>query len=117
MWLISRKWHKGWGIPGTEVYGTEMEQKMQMGRGWEWWPGIFWQFIWAWVVAPYILWNSRNIRDTQGWRIQTVGCALAGYVIHISYVLFVPNVLIIEFQFARNSHVAHRSLRSSYGTH
>ena len=36
MFLISRKWHGSWGIPGTEVTGTEMEQKVLMGRGWEW---------------------------------------------------------------------------------
>ncbi|GLA10376.1 hypothetical protein AnigIFM60653_004275 [Aspergillus niger] len=36
MWLISRKWHRTWGIPGTEVHGTEMQQKSEMGRGWEW---------------------------------------------------------------------------------
>ncbi|GAA93336.1 hypothetical protein AKAW_11448, partial [Aspergillus luchuensis IFO 4308] len=35
MWLISRKWHRTWGIPGTEVHGTEMQQKSAMGRGWE----------------------------------------------------------------------------------
>ncbi|OAA44150.1 Regulator of G protein signaling superfamily [Metarhizium rileyi] len=78
MWTISQKFHSGWGIPGTEVSGTEMEQKMKMGRGWEWWPSIFWQFVWAWVVAPYILWKSRSINDTHGWRTQTIGCAVAG---------------------------------------
>ncbi|KAG6009316.1 hypothetical protein E4U43_000015 [Claviceps pusilla] len=78
MYLISRKFHHSWGIPGTEVHGTDMEQKMQIGRGWEWWPGIFWQFVWAWLVAPWILWRSRNINDTHGWRIQTIGCAIAG---------------------------------------
>ncbi|KAG5978496.1 hypothetical protein E4U55_006157 [Claviceps digitariae] len=78
MYLISRKFHRGWGLPGTEVNGTDMEQKMEMGRGWEWWPGIFWQFVWAWLVAPCILWRSRNINDTHGWRIQTIGCAVAG---------------------------------------
>lgn len=36
MYIISRKWHSTWGIPGTEVTGTHMEQLMQMGRGWEW---------------------------------------------------------------------------------
>lgn len=36
MYLISRKFHSGWGIPGTEVHGTPMEQKVQQGRGWEW---------------------------------------------------------------------------------
>ncbi|KAJ6443473.1 Mannan endo-1,6-alpha-mannosidase [Purpureocillium lavendulum] len=77
MYIISRKWHSSWGIPGTEVTGTEMEQKMEMGRGWEWWPSVFWQFLWAWIVAPVILWKSRGIHDTQGWRLQTIGCAVA----------------------------------------
>ncbi|KYK57352.1 Regulator of G protein signaling superfamily [Drechmeria coniospora] len=76
MFLISRKWHGDWGIPGTEVRGGEMEQKMEMGRGWEWWPSLFWQFFWAWIVAPVVLWKARGIRDTQGWRFQTVACAI-----------------------------------------
>ncbi|RAQ75714.1 hypothetical protein COH21_012116 [Aspergillus flavus] len=77
MWVISRKWHSSWGIPGTEVYGTEMEQKSEMGRGWEWWPSIFWQTFWSWIFAPIVLWKSRRIYDTQGWRVQTLGCAIA----------------------------------------
>ncbi|GFP54450.1 hypothetical protein TASIC1_0004007400 [Trichoderma asperellum] len=72
MYLISRKWHSSWGIPGTEVSGTEMEQKVEMGRGWEWTPSIFWQFFWAWIVAPLTLWRARDIHDTQGWRTQTI---------------------------------------------
>jgi hypothetical protein len=36
MYIISRKWHSSWGIPGTAVHGTPMEKKAQMGRGWEW---------------------------------------------------------------------------------
>ena len=36
MFLISRKFHSGWGISGTEVTGTAMEQKAEQGRGWEW---------------------------------------------------------------------------------
>ncbi|KAL4865762.1 hypothetical protein BDV12DRAFT_145721 [Aspergillus spectabilis] len=77
MWLISRKFHPSFGIPGTEVHGTPMEVKAEQGRGWEWWPGVFWQLFWAWIAAPVILWRSRNIRDTQGWRVQTIGCCLA----------------------------------------
>ncbi|KAJ5819965.1 hypothetical protein N7474_005556 [Penicillium riverlandense] len=77
MYIISRKWHSSWGIPGTEVHGTAKEKKIEMGRGWEWWPGVFWQFFWSWIIAPVVLWKSRNIHDTQGWRIQTIGCALA----------------------------------------
>ncbi|KAL2864850.1 uncharacterized protein BJX67DRAFT_200395 [Aspergillus lucknowensis] len=78
MWVISRKFHRSWGIPGTEVYGSEMAQKTEQGRGWEWWPGVFSQVFWAWIVAPIILWRSRNIHDTQGWRVQTIACAIAG---------------------------------------
>jgi len=77
MYIISRKYHSSWGIPGTEVTGTPMEQRAEQGRGWEWWPGVAWQFFWSWAFAPYILWKSRDIHDTQGWRTQTIGCAIA----------------------------------------
>ncbi|EJP64787.1 uncharacterized protein BBA_06356 [Beauveria bassiana ARSEF 2860] len=77
MYLISRKFHPSFGIPGTEVGGTEMERKAAMGRGWEWWPTCFWQLTWAWVIAPIILWKSRHIKDTHGWRLQTIGCTIA----------------------------------------
>lgn len=77
MWVISRKWHSSWGIPGTEVYGTPMEQKMKMGRGWEWWPSLVMMFVWSWIIAPIVLWRSRNIRDTQSWRVQTIGCVIS----------------------------------------
>ncbi|KAK9441627.1 uncharacterized protein G6M90_00g046280 [Metarhizium brunneum] len=94
MFLISRKFHSGWGISGTEVTGTAMEQKAEQGRGWEWWPSIFWQLFWAWIVAPVILWRSRNLRDTQGWRTQTIACCLSG--LHASpmwlIALYVPGM-------------------------
>ncbi|KID88212.1 Regulator of G protein signaling superfamily [Metarhizium guizhouense ARSEF 977] len=94
MFLISRKFHSGWGISGTEVTGTAMEQKTEQGRGWEWWPSIFWQLFWAWVVAPVILWRSRNLRDTQGWRTQTIACCVSG--LHASpmwlIALYVPGM-------------------------
>ncbi|KAI6352173.1 hypothetical protein MCOR25_009506 [Pyricularia grisea] len=77
MFLVSRKYHPWFGIPGTEVTGTPMQQSMERGRGWEWWPSIFWQFFWAWMVAPVILWKSRDIKDTQGWRLQTLACCIA----------------------------------------
>jgi hypothetical protein len=35
-YIISRKWHSSWGIPGTEVHGSEMAQKTAQGQGWEW---------------------------------------------------------------------------------
>lgn len=80
MFIISRKFHSSFGIPGTEVTGTAMEQKTEQGRGWEWWPSVFWQIFWAWIVAPIILWRARGLRDTQGWRIQTIACCISGYV-------------------------------------
>lgn len=76
--MISRKFHPSFGIPGTEVSGTPMEIAMQQGRGWEWWPSLFWQFLWAWVIAPIILWKSRGIHDTHGWQLQTMACCIAG---------------------------------------
>ncbi|KAK4160174.1 hypothetical protein QBC43DRAFT_373245 [Cladorrhinum sp. PSN259] len=79
IFLISRKFHSDFGIPGTEVHGsTPMEIAMKQGRGWEWWPSLFWQFIWAWVIAPIIIWRSRGIRDTHGWQLQTIACCVAG---------------------------------------
>ncbi|KAB8223241.1 hypothetical protein BDV33DRAFT_43923 [Aspergillus novoparasiticus] len=77
LWVISRKWHSSWGIPGTEVTGTPSEQAAKQGTGWEWWPTAFFQFFWAWIVAPIVLWKARHIHDTQGWRVQTIGCAIA----------------------------------------
>ncbi|RCI12756.1 hypothetical protein L249_0529, partial [Ophiocordyceps polyrhachis-furcata BCC 54312] len=76
-YLISRKYHGSWGIPGTGVHGTEMEQKTEMGRGWEWFPSVIWQFFWAWIIAPVVLWKARGVHDTQGWRFQTMACAAA----------------------------------------
>ncbi|KJZ77822.1 hypothetical protein HIM_02999 [Hirsutella minnesotensis 3608] len=78
MFIVSRKFHSSFGIPGTEVSGTYMEVKTQQGRGWEWWPSVFWQIFWAWIVAPIILWRARGLRDTQGWRTQTIACCLSG---------------------------------------
>ncbi|KAJ3453398.1 hypothetical protein MRS44_017645 [Fusarium solani] len=77
MYLISRKFHPSFGILGTEISGTEDVQKLQIRRGWEWWPSIFWQFFWTWIVAPYTLWRARGINDTQGWRTQTIACCLS----------------------------------------
>ena len=34
--------------------------------------------FWAWIYAPYILWRSRKITDTHGWRIQTIACCISG---------------------------------------
>ncbi|WAO97257.1 Hypothetical protein NCS54_01497400 [Fusarium falciforme] len=80
MYLISRKFHPSFGILGTELTVTEDFRESQMGRGWEWWPSVFWQLFWAWIVAPYILWHARRIDDTQGWRTQTIACCLSRLV-------------------------------------
>ncbi|KAJ3474444.1 hypothetical protein NLG97_g9843 [Lecanicillium saksenae] len=78
MFLVSRKFHDSFGIDGTEVTGTPMERNTKQGHGWEWWPSIFWQLFWAWIVAPFILYRARNVHDTQGWRLQTIGCCISG---------------------------------------
>ncbi|AEO59516.1 hypothetical protein MYCTH_112362 [Thermothelomyces thermophilus ATCC 42464] len=79
IYLISRKFHSDFGIPGTEVTGSSpAEIAMKQGRGWEWWPSIVWQFVWAWIIAPIILWRSRGIHDTHGWQRQTIACCIAG---------------------------------------
>ncbi|EEY17262.1 conserved hypothetical protein [Verticillium alfalfae VaMs.102] len=78
MWLACRKYHPSWGIPGTEIRGDNlMEQMIDLGQGWEWWPSVLWQVIWTWIVAPILLYRAWGIRDTMGWRFQTVGCCLA----------------------------------------
>ncbi|KAL7800198.1 putative GprK-type G-protein coupled receptor protein [Trichoderma ceciliae] len=77
MFLISRKFHDSFGISGTEVHGNYMERKAAQGRGWEWLPSIFWQMFWAWIFAPYILFRARKLRDTQGWRLQTIACCIS----------------------------------------
>lgn len=40
MFLISRKFHPSFGIPGTEVTGLPMEINTKQGRGWEWYERI-----------------------------------------------------------------------------
>ncbi|KAL0938601.1 uncharacterized protein CTRU02_205211 [Colletotrichum truncatum] len=78
MWFACKKYHPTYGIPGTEIRGSNlMEQMEDLGRGWEWWPTVLWQVIWTWIVAPSMLWKAWSIRDTMGWRTQTVGCCLS----------------------------------------
>lgn len=77
MFIVSRKFHPGFGIPGTEVTGSAAEQKAAASKGWEWWPSVFWQCFWAWLVAPYILWKARGLHDTLGWRTQTIACCIS----------------------------------------
>ncbi|KAK1450338.1 integral membrane protein [Colletotrichum melonis] len=79
MWVACKKYHPPFGIPGTEIRGDNIvEQLIDLGRGWEWWPTLLWQFIWTWIVAPTLIWRAWSIRDTMGWRTQTIGCCLSG---------------------------------------
>ncbi|KAI1636988.1 hypothetical protein F4809DRAFT_344722 [Biscogniauxia mediterranea] len=73
----SEMFHPSYGFFHLKVPGTE-QRKVACLTGWEWWLSIVWQFFWAWVYAPYMLWKTRNIRDTHGWRIQTICCCIAG---------------------------------------
>ncbi|KAL6901163.1 putative GprK-type G-protein coupled receptor protein [Trichoderma evansii] len=78
MWLACRKYHPTYGIPGTELHGaTILEQLVDLSRGWEWWPSVLWQVIWTWIIAPILLWRAWGIRDTMGWRAQTIGCCIS----------------------------------------
>ena len=43
-------------------------------------PSIIWQFTWAWLFAPFILWKIRHIHDIHHWRRQTTVCLIAAYV-------------------------------------
>ncbi|KAF5988974.1 regulator of G protein signaling domain-containing protein [Fusarium bulbicola] len=78
MWLACRKYHPTYGIPGTEIKSQTLpEQIIELGRGWEWWPSVLWQVVWTWMVAPFLIWRTWHIRDTMGWRTQTIGCCLS----------------------------------------
>ncbi|RFU77876.1 type G- coupled receptor [Trichoderma arundinaceum] len=78
MWLACRKYHPTYGIPGTELRGATIpEQLVDLGRGWEWWPSVLWQVIWTWIIAPFLIWRAWGIRDTMGWRAQTIGCCIS----------------------------------------
>ncbi|KAI1098151.1 hypothetical protein F4804DRAFT_136479 [Jackrogersella minutella] len=78
MWLMCKKYHPSFGIAGTELpSGTIAEQLIELSRGWEWWPSALWQAIWTWIIAPIMIWKAWDIRDTLGWRFQTIGCCLS----------------------------------------
>ncbi|PHH80553.1 hypothetical protein CDD80_1065 [Ophiocordyceps camponoti-rufipedis] len=78
MWLLCRKYHPTFGLLGTEMQARTLPaQIVELGRGWEWWPSVLWQLIWAWIVAPVLIWRAWGIRDTMGWRTQTIGCCLS----------------------------------------
>ncbi|OAA62295.1 Regulator of G protein signaling superfamily [Cordyceps fumosorosea ARSEF 2679] len=77
-WFAVKKYHPTYGLPGTEMKSTTLpEQVAELGRGWEWWPSLGWQFIWTWIVAPILIYRAWSIRDTLGWRAQTIGCCLS----------------------------------------
>ncbi|KAJ3490253.1 hypothetical protein NLG97_g5823 [Lecanicillium saksenae] len=77
-WFAVKKYHPTYGLPGTEMKSTTLpEQVAELGRGWEWWPSLVWQFIWTWIVAPVLIYRAWGIRDTLGWRTQTIGCCLS----------------------------------------
>ncbi|KAI1775704.1 major facilitator superfamily domain-containing protein [Hypoxylon cercidicola] len=78
MWLACTKYHPSFGVAGTELHGgTVAEQMVELSRGWEWWPTALWQVIWTWIVAPTLIWRAWGIRDTLGWRFQTISCCIA----------------------------------------
>ncbi|KAI8265426.1 hypothetical protein K4K58_011247 [Colletotrichum sp. SAR11_239] len=101
MWLACKKYHPTFGIPGTEIRGSNvMEQLVDLGRGWEWWPTVAWQFLWSWIIAPTMLWKAWGIRDTMAWRTQTIGCCLAR--LHLSSMVFeIFAVFVPAFQVIR----------------
>lgn len=74
----SEIFHPGYGLFNVKVPGTEQVRAAVCFQGWEWWLSIAWQFFWAWFYAPYMLWKTRNVEDTHGWRITTICCCIAG---------------------------------------
>ncbi|KAJ5989669.1 hypothetical protein N7481_004879 [Penicillium waksmanii] len=80
MWLACAKYHPTYGISGTEVHGTTLaEQRTSMDQGWEWWPSVLWQVVWTWVAAPILFMRAWGVRDTMGWRTQTIACCVASF--------------------------------------
>ncbi|KOS19316.1 hypothetical protein ESCO_001413 [Escovopsis weberi] len=78
MWIACRKYHPAYGAPGTGLTAETIHgQLRQLSRGWEWWPSVLWQVLWTWIVAPYLIWQAWDIRDTMGWRAQTIGCCVS----------------------------------------
>ncbi|KAF2635403.1 hypothetical protein P280DRAFT_461762 [Massarina eburnea CBS 473.64] len=78
VFFASKKFHPSYGLWGWNVQDAEVATRVNCSRGWEWWLSIVWQFFWAWIYAPYLLWKSRGIKDVHGWRLQTICCCLAG---------------------------------------
>ncbi|KAI2776424.1 hypothetical protein F4815DRAFT_484683 [Daldinia loculata] len=78
MWLACSKYHPTFGIAGTGLPDAPLDvQIVELVRGWEWWPTALWQVIWTWIIAPIMIWKAWGIRDTLGWRFQTIGCCLS----------------------------------------
>ncbi|KAF1737876.1 hypothetical protein CRV24_003506 [Beauveria bassiana] len=49
-WFAVKKYHPTYGLPGTEMKSTTLPAQLaELGRGWEWWPSLVWQFIWTWL--------------------------------------------------------------------
>ncbi|KAG9503321.1 hypothetical protein J7337_006166 [Fusarium musae] len=106
MWLACRKYHPTYGIPGTEIKSQTLpEQIVELGRGWEWWPSVLWQVVWTWMVAPFLLWRTWNIRDTTGWRTQTIGCCLSSLHATPMFLIasYVPAFAPVNFYFPPSS--------------
>ncbi|KAI1466968.1 uncharacterized protein F4812DRAFT_451811 [Daldinia caldariorum] len=78
MYLACSKYHPSFGIARTGLPDGPLDaQILELGRGWEWWPTALWQVIWTWIIAPIMIWKAWGIRDTLGWRFQTIGCCLS----------------------------------------
>ncbi|KAF1967689.1 hypothetical protein BU23DRAFT_285994 [Bimuria novae-zelandiae CBS 107.79] len=75
----SKKFHPSYGLWDWDSMPSNPELvAMECSKGWEWWLSIVWQFFWAWIYAPYMLWKSRGINDVHGWRLQTICCCVVG---------------------------------------
>ncbi|KAL5397392.1 hypothetical protein PMIN02_002375 [Paraphaeosphaeria minitans] len=75
----SKKFHPSYGLWDWNTRPSAPELVgMECSKGWEWWLSIAWQFFWAWIYAPYMLFKSRGINDVHGWRLQTICCCIVG---------------------------------------
>ena len=67
MWFACKKYHPTYGVPGTGIKGMPLpKQIIELGRGWEWWPSVAWQFIWAWIVSYSRATDKSNYQLTYG---------------------------------------------------
>ena len=51
MYLLSRKFHPSFGVPGTEVGGSPWDVHHQQGRGWEWYVLARVKRLWTWPAV------------------------------------------------------------------